>query len=143
MTVAVFVVADWRVRFPEFSNVSDDEVNDCFTDATMILDNTDASLAPCDPATYLPRLRYLWHLTAHLAQLYFGSTVQAQSRVVGRISSAGQGSVNMSAEYNGPQAASWYNQTQYGATYWNMTRQLRTFQYVPGMSGPACPPRRW
>jgi hypothetical protein len=82
-------------------------------------------------------------LTAHVAYLF--SMRDAQGRpsdsgiippppIVGRISSASQGSVSVQAEFDANQnpSASWYLQTPYGAAYWSATAQFRTGFYVPG-----------
>lgn len=79
-------------------------------------------------------------LTAHIAQLFAprdasGNPAASGSPapgIVGRISSASEGSVSVQAEalqgFNTAQA-SWLAQTQYGALYWAMTASFRTFRY--------------
>lgn len=82
-------------------------------------------------------------LTAHVAYLF--SMRDAQGRpsdagtvpppvLVGRISSASQGSVSVQAEFEANQnpSASWYLQSPYGAAYWQATSQFRTGFYVGG-----------
>lgn len=71
-------------------------------------------------------------LTAHVVKL---ASAMATGGLVGRINSATEGSVTVSAEM-GPASgtSAWYMQTQYGATYWQATAQYRTFQVVPGRS---------
>ena len=61
--------------------------------------------------------------------------MECRAGLVGRISSASVGSVSVSTENAGAtQSASWYQQTQYGSTYWAMTASFRTMRYVPGPS---------
>lgn len=73
-------------------------------------------------------------MCAHIAQLMFGSSLQDANALVGRISSAGEGSVNVSVEM--PQAnddiQAWLQQTQFGAMYWSATAPYRTMRYRPG-----------
>lgn len=69
-------------------------------------------------------------LMAHIAQLLFGSTgIPANTGLVGRISSATEGSVNVATEFPMTQAGAWYNQTQWGALYWTMIKPFRLGAY--------------
>lgn len=138
MAVVIFVPADFKVAFPEFAAVPDLRLTTTFAAATAILDNTDAS-----PVVDVEqRQAMFYYLVAHLLTL-FGTTVAGSagagpSGVVGRLSSATEGSVSSSFEMNVPPNASaaWWNQTQYGATFWLMTLPYRSFRYVPsGRSG--------
>jgi len=79
-------------------------------------------------------------LTAHLAQLFAPRDANGNPaasgadspNVVGRISSASEGSVSVQTEalqgFTTAQA-SWLSQTKYGALYWAATAQFRTFRY--------------
>lgn len=55
-----------------------------------------------------------------------------EARPVGRVSAAGEGSVNASFDFvagtpgNGP----WFNQTQYGAAFWQATTNIRSMHYI-------------
>lgn len=69
-------------------------------------------------------------LTAHIAKLMAPGPDGEPSGVVGRLSSFGEGSASGSAEYQGPRTAQWYLQTQYGATYWELTAAQRTAFYT-------------
>lgn len=120
-------------RYPEFSTVSAPVLGMYFAEATIYLDNTDASRV----SDLNARAVLLNMLTAHVAALN-GSGINGNgaSGMVGRISSATEGSVTASAEYvaakNGTMA--WFLQTQYGAAYWTATASYRTMQYVQGNS---------
>lgn len=83
-------------------------------------------------------------LTAHIAALNSGVNGNAPSGLVGRISSASQGSVSVSADM-GPTTNSeaWYQQTKYGAAYWQATAPYRTAIYVPGASPSGYPNYSW
>jgi hypothetical protein len=73
-------------------------------------------------------------LTAHIAMMNSGITASSvpnggSSQLVGRISDATQGSVSVSADMGtaGPAGGSapWYQQTKYGAAYWQATAGYR------------------
>jgi hypothetical protein len=118
----------FKARYPEFVTVSNDTLTAYFTEATLYLDNTDAS-----PITNLVFRELLLNMiVAHLAQIYSGSNGQAPSQLVGRISQASEGSVSVTTDAM-PVAgsAAWFNQTKYGAQYWAATLPLRRFRYVP------------
>jgi hypothetical protein len=56
---------------------------------------------------------------------------EGNSSLVGRISSASEGSVSIATDYNiGGNSAQWYNQTPYGAEYWALTVRYRSSLYV-------------
>lgn len=117
-------------EFPEFAATEarvPGAAQKCFGRACTILNNTDSS-----PVPEAERADMLGMLTAHFMQLFFGVNGKLPSGSVGRVSSAGEGSVNVSLDM-GPVLSSqaWYAQTQYGATYWQMSRAYRTALYVP------------
>lgn len=131
MAIVVFNIEAFRERYPEFNSVSDARLNAYFVEATVYLDNTD-----CSPVTDAAvRSACLNMLVAHLAAINSGAGGQASSGVVGRVTSASQGSVSVSVDA-GPSSASswWYLQTPYGAAYWQATARYRTFRYHPDAS---------
>ena len=83
-------------------------------------------------------MRQLLNLvTAHLLTLLgypaaCGATAGTPSGVVGRVSSASEGSVSVSSEWKGSGSPSedWWLQTQYGAMFWTATSQFRLFRYA-------------
>jgi hypothetical protein len=129
MPSVVFDPVAFVARYPEFSTVSAPTLGDYFTEATMYLDNTDASRV----SNLAQRALLLNMLTAHVAALN-GSGVNGNGApgLVGRINSATEGSVSVSAEYatpaNGTQA--YFQQTQYGAAFWAASARYRTMQYI-------------
>lgn len=131
MAVVVFDIEKFRKRYPEFSSVPDELLTEYFNEATIYLDNTDHSRVQ----DLAQRTVLLNMLTAHIAKLNSGSNGEEASELVGRISSATQGSVSVSADM-GPvtDTEAWYLQTRYGAAYWQATASFRTMQYVPGRS---------
>lgn len=141
MAVAVFNYSDWAAMFPEMASVSEPAADGFFSIATLLLDNTD-----CSPIQDVKqRTNLLYFVTAHVASLAgypvaAGGTAQP-SGVVGRVSSATEGTVSVSTDYgavSGNQA--WWLQSSYGATYWQLTAAFRTMRYVappPRYFGPA------
>ncbi|EKT3011237.1 DUF4054 domain-containing protein, partial [Salmonella enterica] len=98
----------------------------------LYLDNTDESPV----ADLNEREQLLFLLVAHLCSLRgLGSGKDGQSGLVGRITSASEGSVSVSVDNSGSNDASWwYLQTPYGAAYWQATAPYRSMQYHPGGS---------
>ncbi len=139
MAVAVFNYAQFTALFPELTNggVTNPVALSLFGVAGLLLDNTDCS--PVQDVTV--RLTMLNYITAHLASLggyplAAGATVPTPSGVVGRVSSATEGSVSVSTDYGAVrESAAYWLQTQYGALFWQFTRPFRTMRYV------AAPPR--
>jgi len=129
MAIVTFDPTAFVARYPEFSTVNAGVLGAYFSEATMYLDNTDASRV----SDVGQRAVLLNMLTAHVAALN-GSGVSGNGAqgMVGRINSASEGSVSVSAEYaapaNGTQA--YFQQTQYGAAFWAATGRYRMMQYV-------------
>lgn len=127
MAVAVFDPVAFKARYAEFSNVNNTLLSSCFTEAGIYLTNNDFS--PVQDVTR--RTLLLNMLTAHIAFLGGALSADGQARPVGRVSQAGQGSVSAGFEYSTPTAGSsaWFNQSAYGAAFWQATTNLRGFQY--------------
>ena len=135
MATVTFDPAAFVVRYPEFSSVAQSLLTMYFSEATIYLDNTDASrVVDIGQRTILLNM-----LTAHVAALNgSGANGNGAQGIVGRINSGTEGSVSASAEFatpaNGTQA--YYFQTSYGAAYWAATARYRTMQYVAYQPGP-------
>ena len=134
MAVAVFNYAQWAALFPELAgSVSEPLATSFFAIAGLLFDNSDCS--PVDDLT--ARLAMLNYVTAHLASLAGyplapGQTVPTPREMVGRVSSATEGTVSVTSDYGAMREnQAWWLQTQYGATFWQLTRWLRTMRYVP------------
>lgn len=132
-----FVYADWQAQFPEFSGVTQPFAQAYFLRASQLCQN-DAN-SPVNDATQLTYFLYL--LTSHIAWLNApqinglpntgGGGVPVS--LVGRISSATEGSVSVTTTLDGISGqAAYYAQTKYGLEYWTATAQFRTLKYVPG-----------
>lgn len=131
MAVVVFDLAAFRESYPEFDAVSDSLLNANFVKATVYLNNTDSSPV----ADVNQRAVFLDMLVAHITALTSGVNGQAASGLVGRVTSASEGSVSVSVDAGPSSSASWwYLQTPYGAAYWQATLSYRTIRYLPGGS---------
>lgn len=125
MASVVFDPAVFKVRYPEFSAISDSQLDAYFTEATFYLSNANNSLVQ----NLQRRALLLNMLTAHVA--FLGGVLSADGlpKPVGRLSQASEGSVSASFEGAPAGSAQWYQQTQYGAAFWQATSALRGFRY--------------
>ena len=131
MAVVTFDLAGFRVRYPEFAAVTDSLLGAYFAESGLYLNNTDASIVT-DVAI---RSTLLNMLTAHIAMINSGANGQGASGIVGRVNSATEGSITVSAEMGPPSGSSaWFMQTRYGANFWQATASYRAFRYIPGAS---------
>lgn len=136
MAVVTFDPVGFLARYPEFETVNQATLQAYFNEATIYLNNTDASPVT-DGAVGGFRATLLNMLTAHIAQLNATVNGVAPSDLVGRIDQATQGSVSVHADMGAvPGSAVWYMQTKYGAAYWAATATYRTMLYFPGQSVP-------
>ncbi len=100
-----------------------------FAEAGLYLNNTD-----CSPVQDVNlRTILLNMITAHIAFLGGLLTADGQPRPVGRVTSAGQGSVNAQFDYPTAQPGSgeWFAQSQYGIAFWQATTGYRGARYFP------------
>lgn len=124
---SIFTDAD---HYPEFVAVPTGQLNFNFLRAQLLLNNSCGSRV-CDANA---RETMLDLLVAHLTFLTNGIPPNTPAPgIVGRINSATEGSVSVSAEYssNVSQSEAFYIQSKYGALYWEMTAQYRTGVYIP------------
>lgn len=124
--VVSFVPTDFIARYPEFTSIVS-ALPSYFGEATLYLDNSINSRV----VNVETRLPLLWMLTAHIAALNGGVNGQPASPLVGRITTAGEGSVSVATEMPGANGSSaWFLQTKYGAAYWQATLRFRQMRYV-------------
>lgn len=128
MASVTFDPNGFKARYPEFAAVANLTLQTCFDEATLYLSNGD-----CSPAQNLTRRAVLLNmLTAHIAFLGGLLSADGQPRPVGRVSQASEGSV--SASFEGvpptPGTGAWFQQSQYGAAFWQATTSLRGFRYI-------------
>lgn len=133
MATVTFNYNDFIAAYPQFNLVSSNALQNCFIQAELICNNSDASVVQ-DVAV---RKTLLWLLVAHIATLMGQTNVNVQngtvgqSAVVGRTNSASEGSVSISTEMRMNNNAAYFMQTQYGATYWQMILPYRSFRFRP------------
>lgn len=125
----VFNYQTWVLRFPEFKGVPEALAQEYFDEAGLFYAN-------CGWTGALPQARMLLNLlTAHIAALNAPLGGKPSSSVVGRVSSAHQGSVSVQTDAGDANASSpsqwWFMQTKYGAEFWQATIQFRSGRYVP------------
>ncbi len=125
----VFDSTEFLAMFPQFSTVLVAALTANFNLACQLLDNTAASIVQDAPT----RQYYLYLLTAHITQLLNGVNGSPPSGIVGRISSATQGSITVQSEWAAAMgnAEAYFVQTIFGATFWQATATYRTAHYVP------------
>ena len=127
MPSVVFDTTSFVQRFPAFAWLNNDVLGDYFTEATMMIANDDTSLIQ----DLAQRKVILNLLVAHLAALNSGENAQAPSGLIGRVSSASEGSISVSTDYtSNSELAQWFNQTRYGAELWILLARYRQFRYV-------------
>lgn len=106
----------FRELYPQFSELSDAMINILLQTAQMYL--------PMDCFTSKTIELLIYETAAHLAQI-------KQSGLVGRISSATQGSVSVSAEMpNATRGSSWWLQTPFGSNVWQLIAGCYGFEYI-------------
>ena len=136
MPAVPFVFTDWLALFPEFAGrvMAAQADGLYFPIACQAIPNSDTGPVP-DPVV---RTTLLYLTVAHVAQIYAPITPGGEvTALAGRISSAGEGSVSVSADV-GPvtDSSAWWVQTPYGLTVWKLLAPTRLHCYTPP------PPRR-
>lgn len=141
-----FDAAEFNALYPEFAGLPAPVEQNAFNDATFLLNNSCASIV----RDANDRLILLYKVTAHVLFLSAGTDdgagdVTPPPGIVGRIDSAAEGSVSVSASYSSEvgQSEAFFIQTKYGAMFWQMTAVYRTMHYVGapqvGPNGPGYP----
>lgn len=128
MGVVVFDPSCFRTDYPEFAAINGNVLGRYFKEATLYLSNEDNSPV----CNVCKRAILLNMLTAHCAYLAGALSADGRPPPVGRVSQAAEGSVSATLEYVAPTPGSgaWFNQTSYGAAFWQATRSLRGMRYV-------------
>ncbi len=133
--IAQWDEAAFLTAYPNFTGVPSGTMQAQFDIATIYLRNDGTS--PIRSVTVQTTLLYM--LTAHLLTLAFGPNGDGAKTggtgspgLVGRVSSASEGSVSVSTDYPQNPNAAWFNQTQYGASFYQATANFRRAYYRPG-----------
>lgn len=129
--IGVFVYADFTAAYPAFASAPPEATLQAYFELAGEVWLRNDGTGPVRKTTLQTQLLYM--LTAHLAQLFSGPDGNDPSGLVGRISSATEGSVTVSTEYESTMNSAWFNQTPYGAAFWQATAAFRSFPaYLPG-----------
>lgn len=130
--VVMFDYSAWIMRYPEFTtSVPQQLAQQYFFEAQLYCDNTPCSIIQ----NLMQRSVLLNMMTAHIAALNAPMNGSPSSSLVGRISSATEGTVSVQTQNDYPAGTvQWYQQTKYGSAFWAATAQFRTMHYVPGRS---------
>jgi hypothetical protein len=130
--VAVWNPGVFLARYPEFTaayNANPSKFASYFIEAGLYLSN-----CPTSPVQDVNRRLVLLNmLVAHISYLQGDLSADGQTRPVGRVSQAGEGSVNAAFDWNPetPGSGAWFAQSQYGAGFWQATSSLRGTRYSP------------
>ena len=127
----VFNYAQWAARFPELAgSVAEPLAQAYFDEATLYLSNDDSVSRVKDQ---IRRALILNLIVAHIAKLNAPINGAAASPLVGRVSSATEGSVTVQTDLQiKSESAQWWLQTPYGLQAWQALGPYRTAVYVPG-----------
>lgn len=123
--VAIFDPAAFIAAYPQFASVSPTLLGLAFNLATLYWRNDGTGPVPDVPT----QTAILWLLTAHIAQLNYGINGQPPTGLVGRINSAGEGSVNVGTDYVSNINSAFFDQTPFGAQFWSATAAFRGMRY--------------
>jgi len=125
--VASFDWTAFSARYPGFAYIGATLAGLYWNEATLYLANDGSG-----PVEDVARQgMFLNMMTAHIAMLNSGEQGQGASPLVGRISSASEGSVSVSVENQYPPGTvQWYQQTKYGAAFWAATSPYRRFAFI-------------
>ena len=127
--VVSFNYAQWILRYPEFQNIPQSTATTYFNEATEFHRN-DGGGPVCSSTQQQTLLNMV---TAHIAARYAQINGIPASPIVGRISSANEGSVSVQTEFEVPAGTpQFWAQTKYGVDYWVASAPFRTMRYLPG-----------
>lgn len=124
MAIVSFEPSAFKSAYPEFAGVADLALRQYFAQAELLINNTDSSRV----TNVTEREMLLGLLVAHIAKMR--QSAANGGGLVGRVSSATEGSVSVSADMGQvTNTQAWYAQTTYGADYWALTSKYRRFRY--------------
>lgn len=129
--IAQFDPVAFAATYPEYASLPAGQLQGYFALAGLYLAND--GTGPVQDVVTQDLLMSL--LVAHIAKLNATVNGVAPSGLVGRISSASEGSVSVSVDASGvPGSAAWFAQSPYGFQFWQATARFRRARYVPGPS---------
>lgn len=115
-------VALFRELYPDHASATDAKIGQWFEIACQLIGNRPGSAIPYDPPSVTTRKTILYVVMCHLAAL------EARGNLVGRATQATEGSVSvqLASGLDSGRGAAWWQQTQCGATAWQMLGAYRT-----------------
>lgn len=124
--VFVFDPAAFKLAFPQFNRYSDEQLTYFFESIEGLLNNSETSCI-----SLKNRKLWYWLLVAHKAELQ-NRINDGNTGLVGRISSATEGSISVSTDYPMGSGAmeQWLKSTPYGAEFYAKTAAYRTATWV-------------
>jgi hypothetical protein len=133
--IVTFNYAAWIALFPQFgvttpqfTALTEMQVTTLILPLAESYNRNDGGGPVCDVQTQTNLLNLM---VAHVAQLLFGSSTQPLSALVGRVSSASEGSVSVSADFPTTPNNAWFLQTPFGAAWYQLSLPYRLGRYVP------------
>lgn len=123
--IGTFVYADFTAAYPAFATAPPELTLEAYFALAGEVWLRNDGTGPVRTTVLQTQLLYM--LTAHIAQLFSGPDGNDPSGLVGRISSATEGSVTVATEYESTMNSAWFNQTPYGAAFWQATAAWRSF----------------
>jgi hypothetical protein len=129
--IATLNYPQWIQLFPQFATNPGQAVVQMYYDlAGSVWLRNDGTGPVTDPNLQANLMNLL---TAHVTTLFSGPDGNDPSGLVGRISSANEGSVSVSTEYESTMNSAWFVQTAAGSAFWQATAAFRSFPaYIPG-----------
>lgn len=130
MAVVEFDPSVFRELYPRFTSeiITDSQLNQAFSVACLMLDNSDSSVVPYDPQSgVLVRQTMLNLLVCHIATLALWPPGQS-----GPVSSSTEGSVSVSFALPQSRNGEYFCQTPCGQAYWTAIQAyIRGGRYYP------------
>lgn len=131
MPIVTFDPTAFKLAFPAYAALTDEQLDAYFLVSELIVDNTEASIVCYDPdadPAVLERKVLLDLLVAHQSELSGRG-----NGAVGRTDSGSEGSVSFSFDMVTTGSSQWFLQTQWGATFWQATAKYRTARMYCGL----------
>ena len=125
--IVTFDYPTWAARYPEFNGIVDQPTATAYWNEANLYVRNDGG-GPVNTAVMQSTLLNM--VTAHIAQINSGSIGNPASPLVGKISSATEGSVSVDVDAGiVPGTAAWFYMTKYGLSFWQATNGFRRASY--------------
>ena len=126
----MFDVVQYKLDYPQFSNVSDNTIVNTYNYAALPKSQWVFRYFIDD------NQQYYWSciVLSHILSIEYGIDGVGSSGLVGRITSASTDSVTASTDFTIPisNGSAWWNQTRYGAMVWSLWCSNGISMYVAG-----------